>query len=120
MKRGKDFKRWEMCEADLADVTPEKARDLIVKCFYEAQKETFIRARKQIGVRSSDEDIYESVVAGVRLAFKEADGNFEKPAKASLTKVVQILAKKSASWGTPEDIIEYHKKQIQKILDKLS
>ncbi len=118
-KREQPFKRWELCESDLADITPEKARDLIINCFYSAQTETFIRARRQIGVRSSNEDIQASVIAGVRAAFKEIGGDFDKPSKESLEKVVQALAKKSASWGTPEDIIEYHKKQIQRILERL-
>ncbi|TAL24192.1 MAG: hypothetical protein EPN94_07895 [Nitrospirae bacterium] len=119
MKREQAFKRWELCEADLEDITPEKARDLIIKCFYEAQKETFIRARKQIGVRSSDEDIHASVAAGVRQASKETGGDFEKPTKEGLAKVLEVLAKRSASWGTPQDIIEHHKKQIRIILERL-
>ena len=119
MKRGQAFKRWELCETDLADITPEKARDLIIKCFYEAQKETFIRARKQLGVRSGDEDIHASVAAGVRQAFKETDGDFEKPTKEGLAKILEVLAKRSASWGTPQDIIEHHKKQVQRILERL-
>ncbi len=119
MKKPKEFKRWSISESDLSDLTPSKARDLIVKCFYEAQKETFLRSRQQLGIRSSDEDIHASVVSGVRLAFKEADGDFDKPTKESLMNVVGVLAKKSASWGTPEDIIEHHKKQIQKVLERL-
>lgn len=119
MKENKRFKRWSVKESDLADMTPVKARDLLIECFYNAQKETFLRARKQLGVVSSDEDIYASVVAGVRKAFIEVDGDFDRPTKAVLSKVLEILVKKSISWETPKEIIEHHKSEIKKILEKL-
>ncbi len=119
MKENKRFKRWSVKESDLADLTPSKARDLLIDCFYNAQKETFLRARKQLGVVSSDEDIYASVVAGVRKAFSEVNGDFEKPEKEKLAKVLEALVKKAISWGTPEEIIEHHKSELKKVLDKL-
>jgi hypothetical protein len=35
-------------------------------------------------------------------------------------KVVELLARKSGSWGTPPEIIEHHKKQIARVLQSLS
>lgn len=32
--------RWSVSASDLTGMTPAKARDLIVQCFHEAQKET--------------------------------------------------------------------------------
>ncbi|MBI4684913.1 MAG: hypothetical protein HY755_06915 [Nitrospirae bacterium] len=119
MKKSGKFHRWSLEEDDLADLSPAKARDLIIKCFYESQKETFLSARRQLGVRSSDEDIHASVVAGVQLAFRETGGDFEHPTREGLMKVVDVLAKKSSSWGTPPDIIQHHICQIRKIVDRL-
>ena len=119
MKKDNRFKRWSVSNGDLSDITPAKARELLTCCFFEAQKETILRARKQLGVRSSDDDIYSSVVDGVRGAFKESGEDFENPTKESLQKVLEILVGKSTSWGTPQDIIEHHKAQIKKILEKL-
>lgn len=119
MSEIRGFKRWCVKESDLSDLNPAKARDLIVTCFYEAQKETFARSKEQLGVSSKDEDIHKSVVSGVKLAFTEAGENFDKPTKESLLKVVGVLARKAASWGTPGDIIEHHKVQIQKVIENL-
>jgi len=32
---------------------------------------------------------------------------------------VQILARKSKQWGTPPDIVEYHKAHIERVLEIL-
>ncbi len=110
-----EFKRWNVRTTDLVDMTPIKARDLIVKCFFEAQKETFLRSRKDLGLDTSDEDLYASVVGAVRMAFNEIAGDFDNPSKEQLFQVVEVLARKAKAWGTPEDIVEHHKGQIKKI-----
>ncbi len=115
----KTFKRWAISEDDLNDLDAFKARDIIVKCFFEAQKETFARSRETLGLTTDNEKIYSNVIAAVRLAFKEEGENFDIPTKDSLIKVVNVLARKAASWGTPTNIIEYHKEQIQRVLKVL-
>ncbi len=112
------FQRWHLKEDDLVDLTPSKARDLIVKCFFEAQKETFARAKQDLGI-GKDKELMTSVVGSIKLAFKGVGEDFDNPTRASLLKVVDWLAKKAASWGTPPDIINYHKSQIQKIIGML-
>lgn len=115
----KRFKRWSVSEQDLENLDSLKARDIIVKCFFEAQKETFSRSRQTLGLEADNDRIYSNVVASIRLAFKEAGEDFDKPTKDSLMKVVEVLARKAASWGTPKDIIEHHKEQIQRVLKVL-
>lgn len=110
------FKRWSLQEDDLADLSPSSARDLIVRCFYEAQRETFARSKQELGLRSDEKDLLASVVTAVKLVFKEVGEDFEKPTKGSLMKVVEVLARRASSWGTPPDIIEHHKGQIEKVL----
>ncbi len=113
------FKRWSLKESDLDDLTPLKARDLVIKCFFEAQKETFTRARQDIGITFDARDLLTTVKGSIKLAFRGAGEDFERPTKASLSKVVEALSKKAASWGTPQDIIDYHKSQIRKIISLL-
>ncbi len=119
MEKNDRFHRWRLKEEDLRDLSPEKARDLIVKCFYEAQKETFARSKQLLGLRDDEKQLQTSVLSAIRLAFKETGGDFNNPTKNSLTKVVEVLGRKSKAWGTPEDIIEYHRSQIMRVIAEL-
>ncbi len=110
------YQRWSLSKDDLKGLNPVKARDLIIKCFFEAQKETFASVKRELGVTPTDESIMDSVTSAVRVAFKKAKGSFDNPTKEDLSKVVQILARKASSWGTPPDIIEHHKNQIMTVL----
>ncbi len=114
-----EFKRWKVNEEDLANLTPAKARDLIIKCFFEAQAETISRAKQDLGKTASLDEVMKSVESIIRLTFKEVGCNFENPSKMELGKVVETLAKKADAWGTPPDIIEHHKGQIMNILKVL-
>ncbi len=119
---GDNFARWD-CKEECArpDMTPLMARDLIIKCFFEAQKEMFARAKKSLfGKETNDEELHRSVEAAVKLTFREVGGDYERPTKPQLLQAVQALARKAASWGTPADIIEYHKSQIATILNSLA
>jgi hypothetical protein len=114
------FKRWEFKDGDLKDLTTSKARDLIIQCFFDAQKETFLRAKQDLGKQTGDSELYNSVKASVKLTFKEVGADFDNPSKDDLGSVVQTLARKASSWGTPEDIIKHHKDQIMRILGALN
>ena len=111
--------RWFLHPSDLLDVTPIKARDLIVKCFYEAQKETIVAAGEKIRQAQNDAELQNTVIGAVRLAFREAAGDFDHPTKGGLIAAVEILAHKSQQWGTPPDIVQHHKTQISRVLQAL-
>ena len=113
------YVRWFLDDADLLDMTLIKARDLIVKCFYEAQKETIAAAGEKIGQIQNDAELRNTVIGAVRLAFREAAADFDDPSKGGLMAAVQILARKSKQWGTPPDIVEYHKAHIERVLEVL-
>ncbi|MEW6757875.1 MAG: hypothetical protein AB1347_06615 [Acidobacteriota bacterium] len=112
--------KWVVPATDLVDLTPEKARELIVRCFLEAQKETFARARERLGQIPTEAALLANVEGAVRLAFRESGGDFDRPTAQSLEKVVEVLARKAGSWGTPEDVIHHHKGQIGRVLSVLA
>ena len=119
MAKKTGYVRWSPSPQDVMDLSPARARDLIVKCLFEAQRETFLKVKKELGFSTRDDEIRKSVENVVRACFHEIGGDYEAPTKEALMKVVGQLAHKSASWGTPEDIIEHHKTQIQSILASL-
>lgn len=112
-------KKWFLPADALNDLTAVKARDLIVRCFLEAQKETIVAAGHNLGQQPTGEDLQNSVVGAVRLAFREIHGDYDEPTKNTLMQVVGVLARKSSTWGTPPDIIAHHKTQIERVLAAL-
>jgi hypothetical protein len=117
---GLTYHRWEVSEKELSGMDVVKARDLIIKCFFEAQKESIARGKKALDKEVTDASIMESVRTTVQMAFDETGGSFNKPDLGSLNKVVELLAKKAKAWGTPNDVIEHHKIQMGKIFQKLA
>jgi hypothetical protein len=115
----KRFKRWAPAPCDLAGLTLLRARDLISNCFFEAQKETIALAKEQLGLPASDDEIRHSAVGALRMAFQKTGGDFEAPTRNSLEKAVESLAQLSRAFGTPAEIIDYHRKLIEDILAKL-
>ncbi len=113
------FKRWFVSQRDLLYLDTVKARDVIIHCFYSAQKETFARIKDKEKLPATDQDIKNTVTAAIKSVFTTAGENFDNPTKEGLAKVVSLLASQAKSWGTPDDIIEHHKEQIQKVLDAL-
>jgi hypothetical protein len=115
------FHRWKLPASPLRDdLTPQAARDLIIECFYQAQCETFARAKEKLtGTSQAPGDVRTSVIGAVRLAFKECGGDFDRPTKRSLGQTVEVLGRKAQSWGTPGDIIEHHAAQIRLLLEQV-
>ncbi len=114
------FNRWSLGERDLQDLDAVKARDLIIKCFYEAQRETFARSKQELGRSADAEELMASVTSAVKVAFREVGGEFSAPTVATLRNVVDVLGRRAASWGTPKDIIAHHGAQIRRVLQLLS
>lgn len=113
------YTRFCVSNEELQHLTPVKARDIIVHCFFEAQKETFTRAMKTLGNIPNDADLKVKLEGAVRLAFREAEGDFDHPNLQSLMKAVQVLGNKAAAMGTPPDIIGHHQAEIMKVFEAL-
>jgi len=111
---------WRLPEIPLADLTPARARDLVVDCFYFAQDETFERVKRKLGARPPDPDaIRATVIGAVRIAFRESGGDFDHPTVASIANAVAVLGCKAESWGTPVDIVRHHADQIRSLLQRM-
>lgn len=111
---------WSVSEADLVGLDAAKARNLIVRCFFEAQKETVARAQESLGMGHDDAAVHRAVEDAVRLAFTSSGFSFDRPTKPALQAVVELLARRSSAFGTPTDIIAHHKEQIELVLGRLA
>jgi hypothetical protein len=104
---------------DLENLTPAGARDLVVRCFHDAQKETLQRAASTLGAVPGEDALRRTVEGAVRLAFRAVQADFDAPTKPALEGVVSALAAKAAAMGTPQDIIEHHRAQLGRIFAAL-
>jgi hypothetical protein len=108
---------WLVPESEFRNLTAPRARDLIVECFFQAQHETFHRAKQRLGSRAFDDQAIRSAIVGaVRVAFREAGGDFDRPTPDMLAKIVGVLARKAEAWGTPEDVVAHHTAQVERLL----
>ena len=119
MSGDEKYTRWTVSPRDLQGMSEERARDLIVRCFIEAQKETFQHARERLGASTDEGSIQKTMMTSVRMAFTEVGGDFDHPTPDSLQKVVEKLGRAAMSWGTPTEIIQHHQMQIQRVLERL-
>ena len=109
----KTFNRWRLEASDVRGLDASRARDLVINCFFEAQKETLSRAKQKIGMENTtDEEMKRTTATIVRMAFKDIGADFDNPTPKTLEQVVGILAQKAEAWGTPEDIIDHHRAQL--------
>ncbi|MBI4710384.1 MAG: hypothetical protein HY759_04700 [Nitrospirae bacterium] len=119
MTANKKYELWFVSADDLKDVTPKKARDIIIKCFFDAQKATFAMAGEKLGKKPNEKELYGAIKSEVKKTFNEAKCDFENPTKENLRKVVDLLYIKSASLGTPKEVRDHHKGQIEMVLRRL-
>ena len=107
--------RWSVNKKDLIGLTPIKARDLIIDCFFEIQRDSYVRS---LGL--SDEKQWKIMaVSTVRRTMSELHENFDTPSKQSLVRLVEGLAEKSSTWGAPPDEIVHHMMQLSELLNAL-
>jgi len=109
------YNRWSVPKRELIGITPQKAQDLIVQCFFEAQRETFTLST---GI-SDEAKLKQMVVETIKKILEHVNESFDKPTRQSLVKLVEELTKKESEWGTPKNIIMHHLMQIYEILRAL-
>jgi hypothetical protein len=111
---------WVIPEGELIGLTPEKARDLIVNCLLETQREVFMRQRENLGLACDERSIMHSVNGAVRLAFAKTGGDFNNPTKDSLMAAVESLSRTVATWGTPPEVVEQNSSQVMIMMRRLA
>ncbi|MCK5223845.1 hypothetical protein KAR04_03680 [Candidatus Calescamantes bacterium] len=112
-----EYTKWSIKEEDLKDLTLIDARNLIIICFYEAQKESIASTKKDMNSKINDGEMYNSVLARVRFASKQCGGDWENPSLEYLLNIVKYLENSASAAGTPDDIVAHHKNQILKVLE---
>jgi hypothetical protein len=119
MFRRRNHPLWRLDDSSLEGLTPVRARDLIVTCFFQAQKEAYAEAKGDLGLSRDDQSVMESVETSIRMAFRQVGGDWDHPTRDELCQLIDLLARKSATFGTPEEIVRHHRGQIQRVLDRL-
>ena len=115
----KRFGQWNINISDLDDLSPIKVRDFIIECLYKSDKETFLRIKNKLNISSNEKEIREYIKTRVKIAFDTVGGSFEHPTKESLSNVAVVIAKMSTLFGTPKNVIEFHKGQMQRLIKAL-
>jgi hypothetical protein len=113
------FHLWTVSPADLENMDLIKARNLMVRCFYEAQKDTFARARIRLKKTANEGEVLSSVTNMIQLIFKTRGYDFDNPTKNGLRAIAEELIKKAAAWGTPAEVWENNQKQFYEIVARL-
>jgi hypothetical protein len=116
MSGDKTFGEWCARTQGLGPMSAVQARDLMVECFYEAQKAMFERSKQRLGTDWNEESVRRSVTAAVRAGFEQVGEDFEHPTKQGIIETMTVLGRKARSWGTPNDIIEHHKQEMENVI----
>ncbi|MEM4268410.1 MAG: hypothetical protein QXK37_06300 [Candidatus Woesearchaeota archaeon] len=102
-------------------VTPIMVRDAIIKCFLEAHENVLemMKEYQKFKTKKEFESMKETYVRMlIKSKFNEAGGNFDKPSKEDLIKVVELLAD-FASRVRNQETIKNHREQIMQLIGKL-
>ena len=100
-------------------LTPKFVRDEMVECFFTSQNQILALAAKTIHREMSDEDLRKNVCQIIKMAFREARGDFDMPTKVHLLKVMDILKRKSQATGKEAEIIRHHGLQMMELVKQL-
>jgi hypothetical protein len=103
------------------NITPAMARDAIIQCFYEAHSNVLELARETFGhpPKKKFEEMKKSHVKElVQDIFDKIGGDFNKPTKDNLLKVLEGLKGFATIYRKP-DIIKKHVKEIMFLINKL-
>jgi hypothetical protein len=111
---------WNPSPEQLENLTPEKVRDLMVKCFVEAQRETLAHARTRMGLDSGLASVEHTVVSAVRAKFANVGRDFDNPTKDGIVAVLSELGDQARAMGTPEDIIARHHAIMRKAIAQIA
>lgn len=110
------FGHWDADDPGALQPTLSSVRDMIVDCFTATHGPRFGETRAVLGLDHGEAAVRSSVEGIVRLAYTIAGGSYEHPTIATTTRVVNLLAERSVSWGVPEDQIFAHHCKMMRAL----
>ena len=103
-------------------VTPEKVRDAIIECFYDAHQEIledmYVLLDGDQKAKKPNEIGREYIKETVINYFIKVGGDFEKPTKEDILKVLDELKEFTEGFRSPE-IIGKHYMEIMQLVNKL-
>jgi len=103
------------------NVTPVMVRDAIIQCFYEAHCNVLELARETFGhppKKKFEEMKKMHVEELIHDAFDKIGGDFNKPTKDNLLKVLENLKEFASIYRKP-DVIKKHVSEIMLLINKL-
>ncbi len=112
-------KKWFLRPSYLVGLTPAKARDLLVRCFFESEKDVYLQTHRIYGDRLDHVDVRKLANDTVRRAFEQTGHDYHHPTKQALQEVVNVLMKKAAAWNMPPDVIVHNREQLARIISSL-
>jgi hypothetical protein len=92
------------------------ARDRVVDCFAATHGASFAAAKSQLGLPANSDAVRSTAAGLVRLAFEQVGGAYDAPTPESLSKVVDLLAARSISWGVPPAQVVENQATLQQLL----
>ena len=103
------------------NVTPVMVRDAIIQCFYEAHCNVLELARETFGhpPKKKFEEMKKSHVKElVHDFFDKIGGDFDKPTKDNLLKILENLKEFASIYREP-DVIKKHVSEVMLLINKL-
>lgn len=108
----------EVCRVMVSErVSPFEVRELLVRCFASENSQRFAEQERALGRPS---DGIAAVETMVRLAFNQVGGSFERPSRAALTRVANLLAERSLEWGAPADDVFACHENLMRFIARIS
>ena len=86
--------KWTIGQDEMNLYCAEDVRDLLIRCFLHAHLDEVAERKKNAYSRVDYTTAKRSIIAEIRLSFKQVNGDFDSPTRDSLKNVVHLLADK--------------------------
>lgn len=114
-----EVKKWNISEDDMQDLTPIKVRNLLIRCFTYAHMEEVYEKKSKRQTYGDYEIVRQSIKGEIEITFKQIEADYNNPTRFTLSKVLDMLSKKQINRNMSSQIINHHKSQLQKAINRL-
>lgn len=115
----KGSKVWTVDAAELDSMTPVRARDLLVECFFAAQSEAYARTSHEKHAEIGRVEVKKTVESLIRMKFRDLGHDWDSPTADGFHQVALSLAVEAAQWGTSPETIERSMAELRKVRQSL-